>query len=92
MMFLLDYFEDIEDPRVDRTKDHLLSDILGVVLCATPAGAQGWDTIQRFGLAREPWLRSFLKLANGIPSSDTMRRVISRIDSRQFPGMLHSLG
>jgi hypothetical protein len=35
------YFDDIPDPRVDRTKQHLLKDILVITILATIAGAAG---------------------------------------------------
>lgn len=34
-MKLLDYFKDVTDPRVERTKLHKLEDILGIAICAT---------------------------------------------------------
>ena len=35
------YFDDIPDPRVERTKQHLLKDILVISILATIAGAGG---------------------------------------------------
>jgi len=35
------YFDGIPDPRVDRTKQHLLKDILVITILATIAGAGG---------------------------------------------------
>jgi predicted transposase YbfD/YdcC len=37
-----------------------------------------------FGRAKEKWLRKFLELPFGIPSHDTFRAVISRIDPHKF--------
>lgn len=34
------YFDDIPDPRVDRTKQHLLKDILVITILAVIAGAE----------------------------------------------------
>ena len=83
---VLDFFLDITDPRVERTKLHPLSDIIGITLCATLAGAKGWDEIHIFADARNEWLQDKLglSLASGAPSADTIRRVISRIDSGEF--------
>jgi DDE_Tnp_1-associated len=36
-------------PRLDRTKKHALGDILIIALCATIAGADSWEEVQRFG-------------------------------------------
>jgi predicted transposase YbfD/YdcC len=78
------YFAELPDPRVDRTKKHRLDDILVIALCATIAGADSWEEVERFGRAKEPWLRQFLALPNGIPSHDTFYRVFARIDPRKF--------
>jgi len=79
-----DYFADLPDPRVDRTKKHRLDDILVIALCAVVCGADGFEEIERFGRAREGWLRRFLALPNGIPSHDTFNRVLAALDRRQF--------
>ena len=38
----------------------------------------------RFTAAKEPFLRGFLKLAHGIPSHDTFRRLFRQLDPDQF--------
>ena len=78
------YFADLPDPRVDRTKKHGLADILVIALCATIAGADSWEEVERFGRAKEGWLRRFLALPNGIPSHDTFYRLFARLDPRKF--------
>lgn len=65
----------IPDPRRDQTKRHLLEDILVIAVCATIAGAQGWQDMADFGVAKQEWFATFLELPNGIPSHDTFRRV-----------------
>jgi len=40
------YFDDIPDPRVDRTKQHLLKDILVITILAAIAGTHGWENIK----------------------------------------------
>jgi predicted transposase YbfD/YdcC len=78
------HFADLPDPRIDRTKKHSLGDILAIALCATIAGADSWEEVERFGRAKEGWLRRFLALPNGIPSHDTFRRVFARLDPEAF--------
>ncbi len=78
------HFDSLTDPRVDRTRKHLLGDILIVALCATIAGADSWPEVERFGLVKLAWLRTFLGLPNGIPSHDTFCRVFARIDPKAF--------
>jgi predicted transposase YbfD/YdcC len=73
-------FENLTDPRIERTRRHELFDLLVVALCGTIAGADTWTDIERFGNERLDWLRSFLRLDNGIPSHDTFGRVFSLLD------------
>ena len=35
---LVDYFENLEDPRVERSKRHSLLDIITIAICASSAG------------------------------------------------------
>ena len=75
------YFSEIKDPRVTRTKKHLLKDILVIAILAVIAGAEGWEDIENYGISKQEWLTEFLELPNGIPSDDTFRRVFERLDS-----------
>jgi DDE_Tnp_1-associated len=73
------YFADILDPRVSRTQKHLLKDILALAILAVIGGAEGWEDMENYGIAKQQWLEEFLELDNGIPSDDTFRRVFERI-------------
>jgi predicted transposase YbfD/YdcC len=79
-----EHFGKIRDPRKDRTKDHKLIDIIAIAICAVICGAEGWVDIENFGNTKLPWLKTFLELANGIPSHDTFGRVFSLMDAEQF--------
>ena len=81
---LIDCFSDLKDPRVDRTKRHLLTDIIMISICAVICGAEGWEDIEEFAEARQEWFECFLALPNGIPSHDTISRVFARLDPREF--------
>jgi predicted transposase YbfD/YdcC len=78
------HFADLDDPRVDRTKDHRLLDVVTLALCAIICGADSWVECEAFGVAKLPWLRTFLDLPNGIPSHDTFGRVFAALDPAQF--------
>lgn len=81
---LVDCFSEVEDVRIDRTKKHLLVDILCLSVIAVIAGAEGWEDIEEFGKQKHDWLRKFLRLPNGIPSHDTISRVFQRLKPNAF--------
>lgn len=81
---LLEHFADLPDPRIDRTKHHLLLDIIVLSICAVIAGAEGWEDIEEFGKQKHEWLKTFLRLPNGIPSHDTINRVFRLLKPEQF--------
>ena len=79
-----DHFSNIGDPRVERTKQHKLIDIITIAICAVICGADSWVAIETYGRAKQQWLQQFLELPNGIPSHDTFARVFARLDPQQF--------
>lgn len=91
---LSSYFADLRDPRVSRTKKHLLKDILVIAILALIAGAEGWEDIENYGQSKQQWLEEFLDLPNGIPSDDTFRgiyderRVFERIEPEALENSL----
>ncbi len=78
------YLSTIEDPRCSGKVEHRLVDILVIAVCAVIACAESWDDIALYGRSKLAWLRTFLELANGIPSHDTFRRVFMLIDPNTF--------
>lgn len=81
---LIQHFVGLEDPRIERSKQHLLIDIIVIAILAVISGADGWVAIETYGQAKQEWLRTFLSLPNGIPSHDTFARVFARIDPQAF--------
>jgi predicted transposase YbfD/YdcC len=77
-------FNQLEDPRIERNKEHRLLDIVGLSICAAICGADSWTDVECFGKAKEPWLRTFLGLEKGIPSHDTIGRVFAALDPGVF--------
>ena len=81
---ILKYFSGINDPRIDRTKEHSLINIIVIAICAVVCGADSYTEIEDFGIAAKEWLKTFLDLKKGIPSHDTFGRVFSLIDPEEF--------
>jgi predicted transposase YbfD/YdcC len=81
---LINQFRGLEDPRVEGRTDHDLTDILVLSLCGVMAGAQGWDDIEDWARGQEDWLRRYLRLRNGIPSHDTIRRVFEALSPKNL--------
>ncbi len=81
------YFERIPDPRLNRNKKHLLCDIVILSILGVLCGAESWDAIELFGKTKLEFLKTILKLPNGIPSHDTINRVFSLISPQSFERM-----
>lgn len=81
---LLASLADLPDYRVDRRKLHRLDDILMIVLIGLLGGCRGFEEIAAFAQCREAWLRTVLKLPNGVPSHDTLGRVFAALDPKLF--------
>lgn len=81
---LLGYLSIVRDPRLDRKKLHPLSDILFLSVCAGLCGCDTWEDIYDFAVIREDWLKQYISLPNGIPSPDTIARVFSLLNPKEF--------
>ena len=81
---LVTHFQALEDPRLERSRLHNLLDIVAITICAVIGGADSWVDVEKYGQAKQDWLRRFLKLPNGIPSHDTFGRVFAAIVPEQF--------
>jgi hypothetical protein len=79
----VDYFTEPTDSRVDRTKEHLMEDILFITIAAVTCGAETWNDIEQYGKSKQSWLSRYLRLPNGIPSN-TFNRFFSALDPDEF--------
>jgi predicted transposase YbfD/YdcC len=77
-------WEGLEDPRTGNAGLHDFHELLLIALCAVLGGGQGAVDMALFAKAKEPFLRSFLKLENGVPSHDTFSRLFRQLDPAQF--------
>ncbi len=77
---LVAHLKSIEDPRVDRTRDHELIDILVIAVCTLLCAGETFNDMEDFGHAKHAWFKTFLTLRNGIPAHDTFNRVFAALD------------
>lgn len=78
------HFSALEDPRIERTKRHSMTDILVLSICGFVCGIDTWVDLEEFAEIREDWFRTFLELPNGIPSHDTFGRFFAALDPEAF--------
>ena len=83
-MSLLQYLQNIPDPRVQRTRRHELQSILVVALCATIAGADNCVEMAEFGQQHQDWFERLVPLPSGIASHDTFARVFRLLDAKEL--------
>ena len=81
---IVECFEGLPDPRMDRTRRHKLVDILVMGLCSALTGGESFTDMEDFSRVRIDWFKTFLELPNGVPSHDTFNRVFSAIDPHAF--------
>ena len=85
---LKDALLEVSDFRIDRRKKYPLYEMLMIAVCAMVAGAKGPTDFERFGTAKLKFLKKFLPLQKGIPSHDTFRRVLGKLDPKRFNAAL----
>ena len=79
---LKDALRGVKDPRRTECGNirHKLEDILIIGLCTVVCNGEDFEDMEEFGKEREEFLKRFLELPNGIPDSDTFRRVFERVN------------
>lgn len=78
------HFSDLSDPRDNRGKLHDFFDILVIAILSIICGADEFTEMEEFGKSKRPFLETFLKLSNGIPSHDTFGRVFALLSPDAF--------
>jgi predicted transposase YbfD/YdcC len=87
---LVETVSTIRDPRRQYgNKRHQLVDIVVIGLCTILSKGEDFTDMEDFGNEREEWLRRFLELPNGIPDSDTFRRLFERINPAELSDALY---
>jgi predicted transposase YbfD/YdcC len=81
---VLGSFSKLEDPRTGNAKLHKLIDIIVIIICGVICGADDSVSIEAYGKEKYAWLRKYLELSNGIPSHDTISRVMSLLKPKEL--------
>jgi predicted transposase YbfD/YdcC len=76
-------FDTLPDPRATNVR-HRLIDLLAIALMGMICDADGWEDLEDFARSKASWFATFMDLPHGVPSADTFRRVISRLDPQAF--------
>ena len=77
-------FSALEDPRAGNALRHDLAELLVIALCTVLCGGESCVDMADFAEEKEPFLREFLSLDNGLPSHDTFSRVFRALAPDQF--------
>jgi predicted transposase YbfD/YdcC len=83
-LLIVNHFLSLEDPRVVGRSEHPLLNIIVMALVGVVCGANGWDDIVDIAQDRKEWFAGFLDMRTGVPSADTLRRVISALRPAAF--------
>ena len=81
---ILTCFEELNDPRSHVNRLHVFGDLLVICIMAVIAGADGPQAIGVWADNNQVWLRKHLKLTNGIPSHDTLGRLLAALKPNAF--------
>lgn len=75
----------VNDPRrIYGNIRHVLEDVLVIGLISMLCGGKDFSDMEVLGKAKESWLRGFLSLPNGIPDSDTFRRIFEKVNPAEL--------
>jgi predicted transposase YbfD/YdcC len=81
---LLEYFLDMEDPRVEDKIWYPMEELLLVGISSIICGGDSWQDMTDLGLSKLEFFREILPFARGIASPSTFERFYSSLDPRHF--------
>ena len=89
---LINSVEEMTDPRrtIYGYLLHKFVDIVVIGLITLICGGKDFKDMEVLGKAKEEWLKTFLELPNGIPDSDTFRRLFERINPEELSECLNN--
>ncbi len=81
---LMQHLSYVDDPRHPKLRVHLLYDILVIIVLGLVCGAKSLVLVETWAREKEAFLRTFLRLPGGIPSHDTLSRVLSMLQPSEL--------
>lgn len=87
---ILSHFQDLADPRSHINRRHIFGDLLVICIMAVIAGADGPCAIGTWAETNKEWLKKYLPLPSGIPSHDTLGRILSALKPLAFQACFQS--
>ena len=83
-------FGDLDDPRSTVNRHHVLGDLIVICIMAVIAGADGPLAIGTWAENNEEWLNERLELPHGVPSRDTIGRLLAALSPTAFQSCFQS--
>ena len=87
---ILNEFGELDDPRSTINRQHLLGDLIVICIMAVIAGADGPLAIGTWAENNKQWLSKRLELPHGIPSHDTIGRLLAALCPIAFQSCFES--
>ena len=75
-------FEGVEDLRRSNATRHDLHEMLMIALLSMLCGGEGCTDMERFGRAKESFLRDFMTLQHGVPSHDAFSNLFNALEPK----------
>ena len=78
------HFGTLEDPRSHINRKHLLGELIVICVCGVLSGSDGPIAIGQWAKSKAAWLKQHLELLHGIPSHDTIGRLLMALKPAAF--------
>lgn len=79
-----EHFSILSDTRQARKSTYNFFEVMFQVVTAMLCGMKTWDEIEGFGEENLTWFRKFSDYSSGVPSHDTLARIVGLIDPDEF--------
>ena len=90
---LMEYFSNIEDPRREtKNKKYPLIEVIVIAFLAVMSGADGWESIERYGLMREKMVEKVLDLERRNTQTRCIPASTMRDKKRTIGNLFYELG